>query len=121
MLIFLGIVLMQIIITGGLGPSMKKIMIARCPYEDHVFDYGRKRQDCEDWHDGNYVASFFWPIMVPFLISEYFGRKYSIGSKAERIETRRQRELDEAKHKTMLAAERAKQLDVMEREAGIKK
>lgn len=120
--IILGIILAQIIITGALGPSMKKVLIARCDEKVHYpfgYSYGQARK-CEDFHDCHPVVAFFWPITVPFLVSSHLGEKYSVGSKTDRIEARRQRELDEAKHKTMLSAERAKQLDVMEREAGIK-
>lgn len=123
--IIIGIIMAQMVITGALSPSMKKIIIYRCPDKRHyvgsTYYHSPEYKSCENFHDCHPIVAFFWPITVPFLISSHLGEKYSIGSKDDRIEARRKRELDEARHKTMLSEERAKQLELQEREAGIKK
>lgn len=124
-LMIVGAILIQVVISGAMGPSILNNLTSKCETKHGEWDSSYREmtyRSCEDFHASEaYFVAFFWPVTIPFLVSSFFGKKYAIGSKPVRIEAKRAREMEEAKHRTALSAERAKQLEVLEREAGLTK
>lgn len=68
-----------------------------------------------------FFSGILWPIVLPFVIPTVICFRLStLDRGSNRVEKRRQKELEEAKHRKELARINAEALALKEREAGIK-
>lgn len=80
---------------------------------------------CE--HGFWWFAGIFWPLAVPFLYAagkaEPMAERHhkEISWSDQRAERRRAKELREAEHRAKISAMREKEIELLEREAGIKR
>lgn len=112
--------LAYLVVCGAVYPFLLSRLVKNCPFTGHNVDNGGEVSNivksCEEHHRPGAVAL---SLGGPFVLA--FGIGAAITNREDRLESRRAREIAEAKHRLELARTEAQAIVVLEASAGVDK
>jgi len=119
LLLSIGLPILYIMAAGFIGSYL--VDTARLECSNRGGDDYCEYYACE--HGGWWIAGLLWPLAMPFLLAAGASQQLAVdhAKGINRAERKRLKELEQAEHKNKLAMLREKEVELMEREAGIRK